>query len=205
MARVYHGLDVEGDFGGRFPWKSNRLDVGDGVKMAYVDEGPRDAGHTFLLLHGNPTWGYLYRDYIRHLSKAHRVIAPDHVGFGRSDKPRDPTYYTLERHIANLERLIIHTKAKAIIPVMQDWGGPIGMGFATRHPDLIAGFVVHNTWAFVNNPPMTLPWLFRFLVLGKGGWSRATKRNLFTEVFIGKGQRKKGPELDPYRAPHPTP
>jgi haloalkane dehalogenase len=83
--RVYTGLDVWSDFGGRFPWKSRLIDVGGGVRMAVVDEGPRDAALTFLLLHGNPTWGYLYREFIRRLSPRFRVIAPDHVGFGRSD------------------------------------------------------------------------------------------------------------------------
>ncbi|MBI2077566.1 MAG: alpha/beta fold hydrolase, partial [Euryarchaeota archaeon] len=205
MARVYTGLDVEGDFEGRFPWRSQRLDVGGGVKMAYVDEGPRDAPVTFLLLHGNPTWGYLYRDFIRPLARHHRVVVPDYVGFGRSDKPRDPAYYSLDRHIENLTKLLAHLKARNVVPVVQDWGGPIGMGWATAHPERVAGCVVFNTWAFVRDPPMKLPWLFRFLVLGKGGWRRATKKNVFTEIFIGKAQKKNDRDLAPYRAPHPTP
>ncbi|HUJ26643.1 MAG TPA: hypothetical protein VLW85_11535, partial [Myxococcales bacterium] len=78
--RVYTGLDVDSDFGGRFPWKSRRIEVDQGVRQAVVDEGPRDAKLTFLLAHGNPTWGFLYREFVKRLSSRYRVIAPDHVG-----------------------------------------------------------------------------------------------------------------------------
>ncbi len=185
------------------------VDVGDGIRQAVVDEGPRDAPVTFLPLHGNPTWGFLYRRFITHLAgRGHRVVLPDHVGFGRSDKPRDPGYYTLERHVNNLEATLEVLEVRNVVPIMQDWGGPIGMGWATRHPDRIAGVVVLNTWAFVRDPPMKLPWIFRFLVLGRGGWRRSTQKNFFTESFlarIGTRRRLSEAELDAYRAPHPTP
>lgn len=207
MAKVYAGLSVDSNFGGEFPWTSRFIVHPNGVRQAYLDEGPPNAPATFLMLHGNPTWGFLYRRFIAELSKTYRVVVPDHVGFGRSDKPRDPKYYSLERHVANLERLAAEAKLERVVPMMHDWGGPIGMGYATRHPDRIAGLVVLNTWAFVRDPPMELPWFFRFLVLGKGGWRRATKRNIFTELFLAKGgKRKLDPkELEAYRAPHPTP
>jgi haloalkane dehalogenase len=95
--------------------------------------------------------------------------------------------------------------AARVVPVMQDWGGPIGMGWATRHPDQVAGVVVLNTWAFVRDPPLKLPWLFRFLVLGKGGWKRSVQSNLFVELFLGKANRLDEERLQPYRAPFPTP
>ena len=205
--RVYTGLDVWSDFGGRFPWKSRLIDVDHGIRMAVVDEGPRSAPLTFLLLHGNPTWGYLYREFIRRLSPRYRVIAPDHVGFGRSDKPRDPRWYTLDRHVDNLGRVLRELQPARVVPVIQDWGGPIGMAWATKHPERIAGVVVLNTWAFVRQPRLKLPWLFKFLVLGRGGWKRSTQSNVFVELLLAKG----GPrhltqaELDPYRAPCPTP
>src|SRR6266404_1777066 len=205
--RVYTGLDVWSDFGGRFPWKSRLIEVDPGVRQAVVDEGPRDAPLTFLLLHGNPTWGYLYREFIRRLSPRYRVIVPDHVGFGRSDKPRDPRWYTLERHIDNLGRVLRELQPSRVVPVIQDWGGPIGMGWATKQADRVAGVVVLNTWAFVRQPRLKLPWLFKFLVLGRGGWKRSVQKNLFVELFLAKG----GPrplseeELEPYRAPFPTP
>jgi pimeloyl-ACP methyl ester carboxylesterase len=205
--RVYSGLDVSGDFGGRFPWKSRLVDVDHGVRQAVVDEGPRDARLTFLLLHGNPTWGFLYRKFIERLSKQYRVIAPDHVGFGRSDKPRDPRWYTLDRHIANLGKVIDELGAQNVVPVVQDWGGPIGMGWATRNPDKVKGVVVLNTWAFVREPPVKLPWIFKLLVLGRGGWKRIVHKNFFVEFLLARGgpRRMTDEELDPYRAPFPTP
>src|SRR3981189_1206325 len=152
--RVYPGLAVCSDFGGRFPGNSRLIDVDEGVRQACVDEGPRDAPLTFLLLRGTPTWGYLCREFIRRLSPRYRVIAPDHVGFGRSDKPRDPRWYTLERHVGNLGKVLAELRPERVVPVMQDWGGPIGMGWATRSPGKIAGAVVLNTWAFVREPRM---------------------------------------------------
>lgn len=205
--RVYDGLDVASDFGGEFPWKSRRIDVGGGVQQAVVDEGPRGAPLTFVLLHGNPTWGFLWRRFIEPLRQRYRVVVPDHVGFGRSDKPRDPGYYTLERHIGNLATTLDALDVRNAVPVMQDWGGPIGMGWATRHPDRVAGFAVLNTWAFVREPVMKLPFYFKFLVLGRGGWRRATMSNTFTELFLAKGGQRKldAATLNAYRAPHPEP
>jgi len=127
--RVYPGLDVWSDFGGRFPWKSRLIDVDQGVRQAVVDEGPRDAPLTFLLLHGNPTWGYLYREFIRRLSPRYRVIVPDHVGFGRSDKPRDPRWYTLDRHVDNLGRVLRELQPARVVPVITSTvSGTVGLG-----------------------------------------------------------------------------
>lgn len=205
--RIYEGLDVQSDFGGRFPWKSRLVEVAPGVRMAAVDEGPREARLTFLLLHGNPTWGYLYREFIRALSLEHRVIAPDHVGFGRSDKPRDPAFYTLERHVANLGVLLDALDPGRVVPVVQDWGGPIGMGWAVRNPDKVRGVVVLNSWAFVRRPPLRLPLLFRLLLLGRGGWKRIVQNNFFVEQVLSRAaaRRLAGVELAPYRAPFPAP
>ncbi len=206
--RTYRGLDVHSNFVGTFPWRSRTVEVGPGIKQAYVDEGPRAAPVTFLLCHGNLTWGYLYRRFIKRLSPRYRTIAIDHVGFGRSDKPRDPTYYSLERHIANLETLMESTGATRVVPVVQDWGGPIGMGWATRHPNRVAGAVILNTWAFVKDPPMKLPWIFKFLVMRRGGWRRVVERNFFVEGLLARrGTRRRLPEaeLQAYRAPFPTP
>jgi haloalkane dehalogenase len=205
MSRIYVRLDVESDFQGQFPWKSHRVDLGGGIRQAVVDEGPREAPVTFVLLHGNPTWGFLYRKFIAELSKDYRVVVPDHVGFGRSDKPREPSYYTLERHIENLSATLDRLQVERPILVMQDWGGPIGMGWATRYPERAAGFVILDTWAFVKNPSMKLPWLFKLLVLGKGGWHRSTQRNIFIEQFLVRGSKLDGATADAYRAPHPAP
>ena len=204
--RVYTGLDVRSDFGGRFPWKSRLVEVDHGVRQAVVDEGPRDAKLTFLLLHGNPTWGFLYRKFIERLSPKYRVIVPDHAGFGRSDKPREPRWYTLDRHIDNLGKVLAALDPQRVVPVVQDWGGPIGMGWATRNPDRVAGVVVLNTWAFVRQPKMKLPLFFKLLVLGRGGWKRSVQSNVFVEMLLARGgpRRLTDDELNPYRAPFPA-
>src|SRR3954464_11734746 len=155
--RVYPGLDVQSDFGGRFPWKSRLIEVDPGVRQAVVDEGPADAPLTFLLLHGNPTWSYLYREFIKRLSPRYRVIAPDHVGFGRSDKPRNPRWYTLERPIDDLGRVLRGLGARGGVLGMRAGGGPIGMGWGPRRRDRVPGLVSLNTWAFVRERKMKLP------------------------------------------------
>jgi len=100
------------------------------------------------MLHGNPTWSFYYRQLIPPLSQNYRVIVPDHIGCGLSDKPQ--TYpYTLEQHIKNVERLIVQLKLRQVTLVVHDWGGVIGMGYATRHPENISRFVIFNTAAFV--------------------------------------------------------
>lgn len=208
MARVYSGLDVNADFGGRFPWKSKLIDVGDGVMQAVVDEGPRDAPVTLVCFHGNPTWSFLWREVIRDLSRDVRVVAIDHVGFGRSDKPREAGYYTLGRHIENATRTLDALGVRNAVPLVHDWGGPIGLGWATRHPDRVKGVIVTNSWAFVKGPgSFDVPWLFKVLVTGKAGWKRVTEQNFFTEVFLARsGTRRLAPEeLAAYRAAHPRP
>lgn len=201
--RVYSGLDVRSDFGGRLPWTSRYIDRA-GVKQAYLDEGPRDADVTIVCVHGNPTWSYLYREFVRRLAHRYRVIAPDHVGFGRSDKPRDPAYYSIGRHIANLAELLQKARARNVVLVVHDWGGPIGIGWAVRHPDDVAGLVILNTSAFVEPP---VPNFYR-------GWKRELSRehfiedNYFVETFVGVNGTSRtmtDDDLDPYRAPFPTP
>jgi haloalkane dehalogenase len=184
---------------------------GDGFRQAYIDAGPRNAELTFVFLHGNPTWSYLWREFIDRLSRSYRVIAVDHMGFGRSDKPNDPSYYSVLRHMDNLGALLAQAlgdvPSARVVLVVHDWGGPIGMAWAERHTQRVAGIVVLNSFAFVQDPPVKLPWLFKWLVLGKGGWKRVTQKNFFVEFFLGRGgpRRLTDAELDPYRAPFPTP
>ena len=130
---------------GIYPFAQNYLETPAG-RMHYVDEGPRDAP-VLLMLHGNPTWSFYYRDLIAAFGQDYRVVVPDHIGCGLSDKPQGFDY-TLESHIAHVERLVDGLDLSAITLVMHDWGGAIGMGFAVRHPDLVSRFVVFNTAAF---------------------------------------------------------
>jgi haloalkane dehalogenase len=110
--------------------------------MHYVDEGPRD-GEVVLCLHGEPTWGYLFRHLIVVLKATHRVIAPDHMGFGKSATPTNRTYW-LQDHIDNLERFVLSLDLRGITLVLHDFGGPAGMGLAARHPDRIRRIVSVN-------------------------------------------------------------
>ncbi|MEJ5308132.1 MAG: alpha/beta fold hydrolase [Anaerolineae bacterium] len=143
-----------------YPFAPHWLDLG-GVKMHYLDEGPRDAPPV-VMVHGNPTWSFYYRTLIPEIAQTHRVIVPDHVGCGLSDKPQDYPY-TLEQHIRNLETLIAHLELRDITLVLHDWGGAIGMGYATRHPENVRAehgsrFVIFNTSAFYMP---AVPWVLK--------------------------------------------
>ena len=116
------------------------------LRMHYVDEGPRD-GPVMLLLHGMPTWSYLYRDIIPPLvSAGYRCIAPDHIGFGRSDRPTDIHWYTIARHTEIMTSLLTTLDLNRITLVCQDWGGPIGLAQAATMPDRFERLVIMNTW-----------------------------------------------------------
>ena len=123
---------------------------GQTLRMAYVDEGPVDEGPrdgaTVLLLHGEPSWSYLYRHIISGLvSSGHRVLAPDLIGFGRSDKPADRNDYTYERHVAWLSEWFTAMDARDVTLFCQDWGGLLGLRLVAAFPDRFAGVVVANT------------------------------------------------------------
>lgn len=109
--------------------------------MHYVDEGK---GEPVVCVHGEPTWGYLYRKFIRPLSKSNRVVVPDHMGFGKSDTPQDKPY-TLAQHIDNFTKLLLELDLRDVTLVFQDYGGPISFGFATTHPDMVKRLVIMNT------------------------------------------------------------
>lgn len=129
-----------------YPFPSHWLELEGGVRYHYLDEGLKEAP-AVVMLHGNPTWSFYYRSLIPEISKRYRVIVPDHIGCGLSDKPQAYSY-TLEHHIQNLGRLIAYLDLKHITLVIHDWGGAIGMGYATRHPEKMDRFVVFNTAAF---------------------------------------------------------
>ncbi|MFT5443661.1 MAG: haloalkane dehalogenase [Myxococcota bacterium] len=116
------------------------------LRMHYLDEGPKD-GPVMLLLHGMPTWSYLYRDVIPVLVEAgYRCIAPDHLGFGRSDKPVDPHWYTIARHTEVLTSLITTLDLNDITLVCQDWGGPTGLAQPATMPERFTRLCIMNTW-----------------------------------------------------------
>ena len=131
---------VDETFNGTWPFKAHYTDA-PGFKMHYVDEG--GGTETLLLLHGEPTWGYLFRQQIPMWSKHARVIAPDHMGFGKSAAPRHRTYW-LQDHIDNLEAFVLALDLWDITLIMHDFGGPTGMGLAARHPERIKRIVSVN-------------------------------------------------------------
>lgn len=128
-----------------WPYEPRYTEV-DGLRLARVDEG---SGEPVVLLHGEPTWSFLYRNVLPPLLAAgHRVVAPDHVGFGRSDKPADVDWYTYERHVDLTTRHLAALGLNGVTLVVQDWGGPIGLRWAMEHPDLVARIVILNTGLF---------------------------------------------------------
>lgn len=150
-----------------FPFKRNYLDR-NGHKLQYVNEG---LGEPVVMVHGNPSWSFYYRNVVTALSGEHQCIVPDHIGCGLSDKPDDCDYdYTLKNRIDDLEALLDHLNVKENITlVIHDWGGMIGMGYAARYPDRIKRLVVLNTGAFhlPESKPFPWPlWICRNTVLG---------------------------------------
>lgn len=134
-----------------YPFHGQRMTLAGGVQMHYLDEGA-EASAAVVMLHGNPTWSFFYRDLVKALAPRTRCIVPDHIGMGYSDKPQDYPY-TLRKHIDNLEALLeasLPPDARIVL-VMHDWGGAIGMGWAVRHPERVAGLVVMNTAAFLSS------------------------------------------------------
>jgi haloalkane dehalogenase len=128
----------------------------DGLRMHRVDEG---SGSPILLLHGEPTWSFLYRKMIPPLVAAgHRVVAPDYFGFGRSDKPQDVRWYTYDRHVESIGHLVEDLDLRNIIVVVQDWGGPIGLRLATEMDDRFSRLVILNTGIMSGHGKMSDAW-----------------------------------------------
>lgn len=131
-----------------YPFVPHRFTTPAGAVMSYVDEGPR-SDDAVLMLHGNPTWSFFYRDLIRRVSPQVRCIAPDHIGMGLSEKPENYPY-TLEQRIGDIAALVRALGLNQIRLVVHDWGGAIGFGLATRYPELIDRIVILNTAAFLS-------------------------------------------------------
>lgn len=141
---------------------SGRDHTVNGFRMHYLDEGPRE-GEILLMLHGNPSWSYLYRNPVLAWRDRYRCIVPDHIGMGLSEKPVAAAYpYTLARRIDDLDALIqALAPDKPLTLILHDWGGMIGMGYALRHPARIKRLVMMNTAAFHLPTDIPLPWQLR--------------------------------------------
>ena len=180
-----------------YPFKSNYIEVRKGINTHYVDEGK---GPVILMLHGNPTWSFLYRKMINELKDEFRVIAPDYPGFGLSTSPLNYDFLP-STHSQIIEEFVSLLNLKDIILVMQDWGGPIGLNIATDNPELIKGMVLGNTWAW----PLKRfgQKMFSHIMGGFIGRWMARSFNGVWHVFMKKGFIKPPSkrELAMYKAP----
>jgi len=187
----------------QYPFKENYHEV-DGIRLHYVDEG---SGPPILMVHGQPTWSYLYRKMIPPLVAAgYRCVAPDLMGFGLSDKPQNESAYTLRRHVELVTGLIEKLDLQSVIAVGQDWGGPISLRYAIDHRDNVRALVILNT--LVRTPP-SMPLIFK-LIFRSGGFSSFLMRrlDLFRKMAFRGGLMFKRPvdtqAMEQYKMPHPT-
>jgi haloalkane dehalogenase len=183
-----------------YPFESRYADIA-GSRVHYVDEG---TGPPLLLLHGNPTWSFLYRNVIAGMRDRYRCIAVDYPGFGLSRAA--PGYrYTPAEHAGVLEQLVTHLDLTGVTMMVQDWGGPIGFAVATRDPERFAAFVIGNTWAWPKSDPGTQ--LFSRLLGGPIGRRLIANRNIFVEKVLPGGVRRatlSEAVMNAYRGPFPT-
>jgi haloalkane dehalogenase len=181
-----------------YPFAPHWLDQEDGLRMHYVDEG---AGEPVLLVHGEPTWSYLWRGVVPEIvASGRRAIAPDLLGFGRSDKPTDAGWYTYDRHAAALTRLVLALDLRGLTVVVHDWGGPIGLRVAVENEERVERLVILDTGISGGQAPSEAWLRFRDALRRVGGGldvgrlvAAGTARGLADEVRAA------------YDAPFPTP
>jgi haloalkane dehalogenase len=169
-----------------------------GLRVHYLDEGPRDARKVFLCLHGQPTWSYLYRRMLPVFTAAgHRVVAPDLPGFGKSDKPADDARYTFMFHRDLLKNLVERLDLRNVVLTVQDWGGLLGLTLPMEMPERFSGLLIMNTAFATGDVP-----------LGQGflDWRAYNNRN--PDLAVGKVLARSCPHLSPaeaaaYDAPFP--
>ena len=180
-----------------YAFRAHYLEHANGLRMHYLDEG-KHAGKTFLCLHGQPTWSYLYRKMIPVFTAAgHRVVAPDLFGFGKSDKPRDDATYTFDFHRDSLIALVRALDLHDVVLVCQDWGGLLGLTLPMKMPERFTGLLVMNTALGTGDMPLTQGFL---------DWRAWNNRN--PDMAIAKLMQRSCPQLSAdeaaaYEAPYP--
>ena len=185
-----------------YPFESHWLEI-DGLRLHYLDEGE---GEPVVAVHGNPTWSFYYRELVRELRSEFRVVVPDHIGCGLSDKPGDEAYdYTLGRRIEDFGRLMEDRGLDGINLVVHDWGGMIALAWAVRHADRIKRLIILNTAAFGLPKAKSFPWqlwlvrdtpLGPVMVRGLNGFARGATHLACTRKKLTKEVR------DAYCAPY---
>ncbi len=200
--------DERWSFGGTWPYEPRWL-LTDGIRIHYVDEGPRD-GEPVVMLHGNPTWSYLYRRFIAALAGAgYRAVAHDQLGFGRSDKPRRESEFSVQRHVRHFAALMDELRLEGVTLIVQDWGGPVGLAWAVEQPGRIRRLVLLNTWPGGAHPDYTTPpaplRALRWPIVGDALLKGA---HVFTRGFLFRGathpERLGKNERAAYLQPHPS-
>lgn len=162
-----------------YPFTS-RWHEAEGARIHYLDEG---SGSPVLLLHGNPTWSYLYRDVVRDLRGEARCVVPDYPGFGGSRAPEDYRFLPRE-HAARISRLVEHLGLRGAVLVGHDWGGPIGLSVVTEHPERFRAIVLCNTWCWA---PDWMLWLFSVVLGGSMGRYLCVHHNFFVRYLMPLG------------------
>lgn len=202
-------MTTDWTFGGLWPFEPRWFQTSDG-RMHYVDEGPRD-GRPVVLVHGAPSWGFLYRNFIGPLTQAgHRAIVPDHLGFGRSDKPTDPELYRIPRHVERLDALLESLDLHDAVVVPQDWGGPIGLSWAVAHPERVSGLFILNSPILPAGPAgQKLPVLLRLFRMPGVGEVLVKGLDMFVRDFMLRAgvvhrERLTADVRRAYLAPSPT-
>jgi haloalkane dehalogenase len=179
-----------------FPFEPHYVEQ-EGLRMHYVDEG---SGDPVLLLHGEPTWSFLYRKVIPALVPAARILAPDYFGFGRSDKPVERDWYTYDSHFASIERFVEELDLHDLTVVVHDWGGPIGLRLAVERPERVQRLVITQTGVFAGRPPSD-EWLrFREMVRRVGTEFQAGRL-----VRLASVTELSDDVVAAYDAPYPVP
>lgn len=190
----------------QYPFKSNFLNI-NGFNYHYLDEG---AGEPVLMVHGNPTWSFYFRELVKNFSTHYRVIVPDHIGCGLSQQPDATQYgFRLEDRVRDLTTLISHLKLdQKITLVLHDWGGMIGLAWAMNHAAQVGRIIIMNTAGFFPPNHKAIPWRLKLIRSGGMIMERAVlKLNLFARAAIYMAPRK---PLAPYikaglLAPYDTP
>jgi haloalkane dehalogenase len=192
-----------------WPWRARFARV-NGWRMHYVDEG---IDNPVVLLHGNPTWGFLYRDFVEPLTRAgYRVVIPDMIAFGLSEKPTQEEVHSLDGHIANLTALLRQLDLHRITLVCHDWGGPTGLGFALSNPGRVAALVVMSTWAWPWPPAefhtRIFPWrMMHAPLVGPyllGRHNALVGRGIYLSVVDREKFRKRAQQAYEWVLPDPT-
>lgn len=208
MATTSQADGTDWSFGGAWPYAPRWFEHPDG-RMHYIDEGPRD-GRPIVMVHGNPTWAFLYRRFIAAaVLEGYRVIAMDHLGFGRSDKPPKPDLYRVPRHGARCAALLDSLDLRDATFLVQDWGGPIGLNWPSLNPERVRSLAILNTIA--HRPPdvVALPLPLKLFRTPGIGEVMVKGLHAFVKMFLFKAglahpERLTATDKAAYLAPHPN-